>query len=96
MRPCECFLITLPEISDSNNTIIVNVSPLEYCHILLVPDPEKCQPQLLTEKSLNLAVQLCLLSDSSYVLHQFTSPFSLMISYPWKYFPDIFVSVSIA
>lgn len=47
---------------------MVNVSPLEHCHVLLVPNPEKCLPQFLTEESLNLAVQLCLLSDSSYVL----------------------------
>ena len=32
--------------SGVKNVIIINVSPIDYCHILLVPDIEGCLPQV--------------------------------------------------
>lgn len=44
------------------NLLIVNVSPLEYGHILIVPDIDAFVPQLLSEYSLKLAIECQLLS----------------------------------
>lgn len=49
------------------NMVIVNVSPLGSYHILLVPNPQKCFPQVLTLENLNSIIEISLLSNSAYV-----------------------------
>ncbi|KAL5008736.1 hypothetical protein ScPMuIL_014317 [Solemya velum] len=43
--------------------IIINVSPMEYGHVLIVPDVYSLEPQVLTVKSLELALETILLSN---------------------------------
>lgn len=57
-----------PPLETNNHVIAVNVSPLEYGHVLLIPNIEKKLPQILTENALKLAVHIILLSNTSYVL----------------------------
>lgn len=47
---------------DKRNVIMVNVSPLEYGHILIVPDINAYNPQLVTEYSFKLSLECLLLS----------------------------------
>lgn len=44
------------------NLVVINVSPLEYGHVLLVPDVDACRPQILTEEALILSLEMMLLS----------------------------------
>ncbi|KAL4238038.1 GDP-D-glucose phosphorylase [Mactra antiquata] len=44
------------------NLVIINVSPLEYGHVLLVPNIDACNPQILTESSIRLSIEMMLLS----------------------------------
>ncbi|CAH1791781.1 unnamed protein product [Owenia fusiformis] len=44
------------------NLILINVSPLEYGNVLLVPDMEACQPQIMTVKGMEMALEVMLLS----------------------------------
>lgn len=57
----------------SNNFVIVNVSPLEYGHVLLIPNPEKCNAQILTIDSLRLAVEFSLLNSNPFFRVAFNS-----------------------
>merc|ERR1719508_211216 len=50
--------------SSSRDLLIINVSPLEYGHCLLVPQVEDCLPQVQTEYSVLLALKVMLLSGS--------------------------------
>lgn len=59
--------------------VVVNVSPLEYCHVLLVPTPEKCLPQMLTESGLKTAIDFSLVSGNRYL--RFFNPQTLKICY---------------
>ncbi|XP_067829375.1 GDP-D-glucose phosphorylase 1 [Heptranchias perlo] len=43
--------------------LIINVSPLEYGHVLLLPDPARALPQVLTGDSLLQALELVFLSS---------------------------------
>lgn len=45
--------------------VLINVSPLEYCHVLLTPLRNQCRPQNLTVEGLRLSLESCLLSNSS-------------------------------
>ncbi|EDV29845.1 uncharacterized protein TRIADDRAFT_52681 [Trichoplax adhaerens] len=47
----------------SRNLVIINVSPVEYCNILLVPAIEDCLPQAVTINGLQLAMEMLLLSS---------------------------------
>ncbi|KAJ8044839.1 GDP-D-glucose phosphorylase 1 [Holothuria leucospilota] len=47
---------------DSRNVIVINVSPLEYCSILLVPSINSHLPQALTLDALQIAIEMILLS----------------------------------
>lgn len=42
--------------------IIINVSPLEFGHCLLVPEPERCHPQILTPLAIRTGIEAVLLS----------------------------------
>ncbi|CAI9730145.1 Hypothetical predicted protein [Octopus vulgaris] len=44
------------------NKIIINVSPLEFGHCLIIPEINKCLPQAVTSFGLQLAVEFLLLS----------------------------------
>ncbi|XP_060079584.1 GDP-D-glucose phosphorylase 1-like [Ylistrum balloti] len=44
------------------NLVIINISPLEYGHVLLVPDVYSFKPQMLTESAIQLAMETLLLS----------------------------------
>ena len=59
---CATHGITRPEASD---LILINVSPIDFGHCLLVPSVEECLPQVLTERSVCLALKMTLLSGCS-------------------------------
>ncbi|XP_073688349.1 GDP-D-glucose phosphorylase 1 [Garra rufa] len=42
--------------------VIINVSPLEFGHCLLVPEPDRCQPQILTPLAVQMGIETVLLS----------------------------------
>ncbi|GAA6107827.1 GDP-D-glucose phosphorylase 1 [Tachysurus ichikawai] len=42
--------------------VIINVSPLEFGHCLLVPEPSRCHPQILTPLALQIGVESLFLS----------------------------------
>lgn len=44
--------------------VIINISPLEYGNVLLVPSPELCQPQIATFQMIRVGVETLLLSAS--------------------------------
>lgn len=48
---------------DLEHSVLVNKSPIEFCSSLLVPSLEQCLPQVLTDESLSLAIQVLALSD---------------------------------
>jgi len=48
--------------SESEATIIINSSPIEFCNALLVPHLNKCKPQVFTAESLRLAISVLALS----------------------------------
>lgn len=50
-------------VSDDQHLIIINASPLEYGHSLIVPSVNACLPQVLTEESILLALEISLLSN---------------------------------
>lgn len=51
---------------DENDVIAVNISPIEWCHSLLIVKYLQCLPQSMTQYSLQKAVELLLLSSSPY------------------------------
>lgn len=42
--------------------VIINVSPLEFGHCLLVPEPDRCHPQILTPLAVQMGIETVLLS----------------------------------
>lgn len=44
--------------------VLVNVSPLEFGHCLLVPDPSCCLPQVLTRFAIQVSIESVLLSSN--------------------------------
>lgn len=53
------------DANDSNeNLVLINVSPMEYGHVLLTPFRNQNRPQRITREGLRLAMDLVLLSDS--------------------------------
>lgn len=42
--------------------VIINVSPLEFGHCLLVPEPDRCHPQILTPLAVQMGIEAVLLS----------------------------------
>ncbi|XP_063959033.1 GDP-D-glucose phosphorylase 1-like [Lytechinus pictus] len=45
--------------------VIINISPLEYGNVLLVPSPHLCQPQIATMEMIQIGVEAVLLSSTS-------------------------------
>ncbi|XP_076463420.1 GDP-D-glucose phosphorylase 1-like isoform X2 [Babylonia areolata] len=48
--------------SGQRHALVINVSPMEYGHCLLVPQIDCCLPQIVTETSVNVALEMLLLS----------------------------------
>ncbi|KZC09338.1 GDP-D-glucose phosphorylase 1 [Dufourea novaeangliae] len=75
----KCFNFThLPpeeKVIDLNedDIIAINVSPIEYCHSLLIPERCKQLPQVVTKYSLYKALDIFLLSHDSYIRVAFNS-----------------------
>ncbi|XP_068459578.1 GDP-D-glucose phosphorylase 1 isoform X1 [Clinocottus analis] len=44
--------------------VLVNVSPLEFGHCLLVPDPSSCFPQVMTSFAMQVGIECMLLSSN--------------------------------
>ncbi|XP_063170223.1 GDP-D-glucose phosphorylase 1 [Candoia aspera] len=51
-----------PLASPSGALVVINVSPLEFGHILLIPDPARSLPQILTPEALRFGLDALLLS----------------------------------
>eukprot|EP00111_Clytia_hemisphaerica_P016696 TCONS_00049508-protein len=49
-------------VDDANDQVIINVSPIMYGHVLLVPNVTACQPQVLDVSGIETAVKVCLLT----------------------------------
>ncbi|KAE8785148.1 GDP-L-galactose phosphorylase 1-like [Hordeum vulgare] len=45
-----------PTISASPSSILINVSPIGYCHVLLIPQVQECLPQRVDQESFLLAM----------------------------------------
>ncbi|KAK7504796.1 hypothetical protein BaRGS_00003824 [Batillaria attramentaria] len=52
----------LETASEERHALVINVSPMEYGHTLLVPQIDQCLPQVLTETSIRVALEMTLLS----------------------------------
>ncbi|GFY50580.1 GDP-D-glucose phosphorylase 1 [Trichonephila inaurata madagascariensis] len=67
------------ELKSKDNTeiykhaLLINVSPLEFGHSLLVPYIDKCLPQVLNFDALRLAIEIILISSDSYFRLGFNS-----------------------
>lgn len=48
---------------DEQHLLLINVSPMEYGHCLLIPSVLSCLPQVLTEEALVLALETFMLSN---------------------------------
>jgi len=49
--------------NEKENHVIINVSPIDYGHVLFVPDVTSCLPQRLSYDALKMAIEICLLSS---------------------------------
>lgn len=49
--------------NDDHHLMIINVSPMEYGHSLLVPSVNSCLPQVLTEEAILLGLETSMLSN---------------------------------
>ncbi|XP_070179713.1 GDP-D-glucose phosphorylase 1-like isoform X2 [Littorina saxatilis] len=47
---------------DDRHALVINVSPMEYGHCLLLPQVDRCLPQIVTETSIKVALEMLLLS----------------------------------
>merc|ERR1719361_733572 len=61
------------QCSSSKDVIIINVSPIDLGHCLLVPQLECCLPQVLTSKSVRTALDVMYLSQSPHTRIAFNS-----------------------
>lgn len=66
-----------PEEADMTHRLIVNVSPMEYGHCLLVPQIHEKRPQVLTHTALKMAVETLLLCKHRGTRLGFNSLFAL-------------------
>jgi GDP-L-galactose phosphorylase len=53
-------------LGDSPNLVLINVSPIEYGHVLLVPRVMDCLPQVVDTRSLSLALHFCQEAQNPY------------------------------
>ncbi|XP_072004542.1 GDP-D-glucose phosphorylase 1 isoform X1 [Engystomops pustulosus] len=52
----------LPSSSHNHPLVVINVSPLEFGHVLFIPDPSLCLAQILTSDLVQLGLESLLLS----------------------------------
>ncbi|XP_033101140.1 GDP-D-glucose phosphorylase 1-like [Anneissia japonica] len=50
--------------SKNPHLVVINISPLEYCNVLLVPNVNSCYAQVLNELSIQLALEMILISST--------------------------------
>lgn len=62
-----------PRINDSPNLVIINVSPIEYGHVLLVPRVRDNLPQQVTAETLRVTLEMAQESDNPYFRIGFNS-----------------------
>lgn len=62
VKPEEVVLELVKDSESSRVVVLVNVSPLEFGHCLLVPDPSRCLPQVLTRSAVQAGMESVLLS----------------------------------
>lgn len=61
------FLASMPLDADNSPSVVaINVSPIEYGHVLLIPRVLDCLPQRIDHKSLLLALQMAAEADNPY------------------------------
>ncbi|KAK1275489.1 GDP-L-galactose phosphorylase 1 [Acorus gramineus] len=53
-------------VNDSSNVVVINVSPIEYGHVLLIPRVLECLPQRIDEESFLLALHMAAEAGSPY------------------------------
>lgn len=53
-------------VTDSPHLVMINVSPIEYGHVLLVPSVLEKLPQLITPATMLLAIQFTIAVDNPY------------------------------
>ena len=58
---------------ESRSSAIINVSPIEWGHYLLVPQIEKKLPQRLTEKTIKIGIEIINLSKDNHCRLMFNS-----------------------
>lgn len=70
LRPHWC---SKTDTEDVEHLVLINVSPLEYCHVLLTPFRNRSRPQRLSREGLRLTLELCLLTTSRNLRFGFNS-----------------------
>ena len=63
----------LPLVHESPNLVIINVSPIEYGHVLLVPRVKDGLPQQVTPSTMRFALQMAAESDNPFFRIGFNS-----------------------
>ncbi|XP_041351466.1 GDP-D-glucose phosphorylase 1-like [Gigantopelta aegis] len=53
---------TKEDLREERHIVIINISPLEYGHVLIVPHVDTCQPQIFTECGIQVGLECMLLS----------------------------------
>ncbi|KAK1266241.1 GDP-L-galactose phosphorylase 1 [Acorus gramineus] len=53
-------------VDESSNVVVINVSPIEYGHVLLIPRVLECLPQRIDEQSFLLALHMAAEAGSPY------------------------------
>lgn len=62
MREAEEICACAPSGISASCVVIINASPLEFGHCLLVPEPSRCHPQVLTPPALRFGLESVFLS----------------------------------
>lgn len=65
------------KIDDLNVSFIINNSPLTHTHILVVPNLNACQPQVMTREGIELACKIIQAIDDKTVRIGYNSPGAL-------------------
>ncbi|XP_064404006.1 GDP-D-glucose phosphorylase 1-like isoform X2 [Halichondria panicea] len=58
-------LLELKREGGVGHWLLVNVSPIDYGHVLLVPQPQDCLPQIMTQDSIQLCLDVMAMSGHS-------------------------------
>lgn len=66
-------LPTITNVTNKEDLVIINNSPIEYGHVLILPDINQHSNQVLTKYAINLALDVCYLTSSNEILIGFNS-----------------------